>query len=278
FGSECGIAKFDAVIAAAEICEKAGIDTMSAGLSIGFAMECFEKGLIGLNDTDGIKLRFGNDEAMITALQKIVNEEGFGKQMAKGVRSLSEGIKGSEAFAMHVKGLEMGGYECRGLNAQALEFAINNMGGSHSSYGFPVYGELAKGSGKQVKGKGKEVKESAIGRILRDCISVCAFAKATLTDPQLPDMVSSLFGEPWSVDDLNTVGKRIMCLERLFNMREGITREDDSLPGRLLNELKPDGPAKGVVVPLEELKDDYYAAMGWDLATGNPSDELLDEL
>jgi aldehyde:ferredoxin oxidoreductase len=99
-----------------------------------------------------------------------------------------------------------------------------------------------------------------------------------MTDDILPDIISSLFGEPWSADDIKRVAMRIMCQERLFNMREGITRQDDTLPARLLNEPKPDGPTKGVVVPLEALKDDYYQAMGWDLSTGNPTDSLLHEL
>jgi aldehyde:ferredoxin oxidoreductase len=94
----------------------------------------------------------------------------------------------------------------------------------------------------------------------------------------LPEIVSSLFGEIWSADDLKEVSSRIMCQERLFNIREGITREDDSLPARLLKEPKPEGLTKGVVVPLEELKDDYYQAMGWDLLTGNPTDSVLAEL
>ena len=122
----------EAIIAAGQICDEFGIDTMTTGITIGFAMECFERGLIGARDTDGIELRFGNDQAMIAMLRKVVNGEGFGKQLAKGTKALSEEIKGSEAFAMHVKGLELGGYECRGLNGQALQFAINNRGGCHS--------------------------------------------------------------------------------------------------------------------------------------------------
>ena len=96
--------------------------------------------------------------------------------------------------------------------------------------------------------------------------------------PIIADIVSALFGEPWTADDLKKVGVRVMCQERLFNMREGLTRKDDSLPARLLNEPKPSGPTKGVVVPLEELKDDFYRAMGWDLSTGDPTDSLLDGL
>ncbi len=278
FGSNCGVGKFDAVVAAAQICDESGLDTMSAGSTIGFAMECFEKGLIGLEDTDGIELRFGNDKAMLAMLKKIVNQEGFGKRLAEGVKRLSEEIKGSEAFAMQVKGMELGGYECRGLMGQALQTAIDNRGGCHHGYGIPALLEGFDGTRMQIEGKGEQVKNMATGRIIRDSIVICAFPGLIVTNTMLPDVVSSLFGEPWSVDDLNKVGMRTMCQERLFNMREGITRKDDTLPARLLNEPKPDGPTKGVVVPLEKLTDDYYRAMGWDLSTGNPGDALLDEL
>ena len=94
----------------------------------------------------------------------------------------------------------------------------------------------------------------------------------------MADAVSALLGEPYSVEELNQAGERIMCQERLFNMREGITRKDDTLPARLLKEPKPSGPNKGVVVPLNELLDDYYSALGWDGATGNPTDKSLKEL
>ena len=278
FGSSCGIDKFDAIVAAAQICDEFGIDTLTAGMTIGFAMECFEKGLIGLKDTDGIELRFGDDQAMITMLKKMVNQEGFGRRLLEGTKKLSEEIKGSEAFAMHAKGLEFGGYECRGLNGQALQFAISNRGGCHHAYGLPARVEAYDGTRMQIEGKGEQVKNLAIGRIIRDSFLVCTFPGLILTMPILADAVSALFGEPWSVDDLNRVGVRIMCQERLFNMREGITRKDDSLPARLLNEPKPDGPTQGAVVPLEKLKDEYYRAMDWDLSTGNPTDELLDEL
>jgi aldehyde:ferredoxin oxidoreductase len=109
FGSNCGVDKFDAIVAAGQICDENGVDTMSAGVTIGFAMECFEKGLINLRDTDGIELRFGRDEAMLAALKKIVNQEGFGQRLAEGVKRLSAEIRGSEPFAMHAKGLELGG-------------------------------------------------------------------------------------------------------------------------------------------------------------------------
>jgi len=279
FGSSCGVDKMEAIIAASQLCDEFGIDSMTAGVTIGFAMECFENGLISAQDTDGIELRFGNDEAMIAALKKLVNQEGFGKQLTKGTKRLSEEIKGSEAFAMQVKGMELGGYECRGLNGQALQFAIDNRGGCHHGYGLPARAEVADGTRLDIQGKGKQVKDAAITRILGDSLIVCTFPGQRLFSRDLiANTLSALLGEPWSADDLVRAGERIMCQERLFNMREGITRADDTLPARLLNEPKPDGPTKGSVVPLEELKDDYYRAMGWDISTGNPTDAILDEL
>ncbi|MDH4270098.1 MAG: aldehyde ferredoxin oxidoreductase family protein [Dehalococcoidia bacterium] len=276
FGPNCGVDKLDAVIAAEQICDENGIDTISAGSSIGFAMECFEKGLIGTKDTDGIELRFGDDKAMIAMLKKIVSQEGFGLLLSKGVRRASQEIKGSESFAMQVKGLELGGYECRGANGQALQFAINNRGGCHHGYGWVARVEALDGTRLQVQGKGEQVKNMAIGQMINDSIPCCVFGRQVFGS--IDKNVSSLFGEAWSFDDLKEAGMRIMCQERLFNMSEGITREDDTLPGRLLNDPKPDGPTKGEVVHLEELKDDYYRALGWDLSTGNPDNSLLDKL
>ena len=276
FGPNCGVDKLEAIIAADQICDENGIDSISAGLSIGFAMECFEKSLIGTKDTEGIKLRFGDDKAMIAMLKKIIHQEGFGLLLSEGVRRASREIMGSELFAMHAKGLELGGYECRGANGQALQFAINNRGGDHHGYGWVAIIEALDGTRLQVEGKGEQVKNMAIGAIIGDSIPCCSFGRRVFGS--LDKNVSSIFGEAWSFDDLKEAGMRIMCQERLFNMREGITREDDTLPGRLLNEPKPDGPTKGEVVPLEELKDDYYRALGWDLSTGNPDDSLLDIL
>jgi aldehyde:ferredoxin oxidoreductase len=277
FGSSCGVDKMEAVIAASQICDEYGVDTMTAGITISFAMECFEKGLLSTKDTDGIELRFGNDEAMIAALKKLAKQEGFGKELAKGSKRLSEGIKGSEGFAMHVKGMELGGYECRGLNGQALQFALSPRGGCHHAWGLPARVETMDGSRLNKEGNGEYVKKGAITRILCDSLILCTFP-IEIYGTILADAVSSMTGESVSMDDLSTIGERIMCQERLFNMREGFSRKDDILPGRLLTEPKPDGPTKGVVVPLEELKDYFYRVMGYDLSTGNPTDKTLKTL
>ncbi|MGD8228977.1 MAG: aldehyde ferredoxin oxidoreductase C-terminal domain-containing protein [Desulfobacteraceae bacterium] len=277
FGTSCGVDKMEAVIAASQICDEYGVDTISAGVTIGFAMECFEKGLIDEKDTDGIELRFGNDEAMIAVLNKMVKQEGFGKQIFKGTMRLSQEIKGSETFAMHAKGMEFGGYECRGLNGQALQFAIDTRGGCHHGYGLPARMEVFDDTRLNVAGKGEYVKNAAISRMARDCMIICSFPRL-FSDELMAQAYTALFGEPWSVEDLKKSGMRVMCQERLFNLREGLTGKDDTLPLRLLEEPKPDGPTQGTVVPLKELKEDYYRAMGFDLSTGNPPDTLLAEL
>jgi len=274
FGTTCGVDRMEAIVAASQICDEYGVDTMTAGVTIGFAMECFEKGLIDEKDTHGIDLRFGNDQAMIAVLRQMVMGEGFGKEIAKGSWRLSQEIEGSEGFAMHVKGMELGGYECRGLNGQALQFAIDNRGGCHHGYGLPARMETMDQTRLQVAGKGAYVKKAAVSRIIRDSMILCTFTPL-YDDHRVGEVLSVLLGDTYSPEDLERVGVRIMHQERLFNMREGVTEKDDTLPARLLTEPKPDGPTKGSVVPLKELKEDYYDAMGYDIATGNPSDELL---
>ncbi|MFC1868460.1 aldehyde ferredoxin oxidoreductase family protein [Thermodesulfobacteriota bacterium] len=278
FGSTCGVDKMEAVIAANQICDEFGIDTITAGVTLGFAMECYEKGLITKEDTDGIDLRFGNDQAMVAMLRKVADQDGFGKKLAKGTKWLSEQIEGSEAFAMHAKGLELGGYESRGLNGQALAFAVNARGGCHHGYGIPARTETHDGTQLQVEEKGVYIKKMATNHILRDSIPVCLFVVPFGDSSLQTELVSALIGETWTLDDMERFGERVICLERLFNMREGLTREGDTLPKRLTEELLPDGPNKGATVPIEALKDAYYKAMGYDLETGNPSDELVARL
>ena len=234
--------------------------------------------MIGTKDTDRIELRFGSDHAMIAMLRKIVNREGCSYLLGEGVRHLAKEFRDVERFAMHVKDLELGGYECRGLSAQALQFAVSSRGGCHHTYGLLAREEALSGTGKEIEGKGEWLKTSALCRSILDSVPICVIPSHNYDNVLLADIVSALYGESWSPDDLERAGFRIVCQERLFNMREGLAREDDLLPARLLNEPKPDGSAKGAVVPLEKLKDEFYRAMNWDLVTGNPNDSLLASL
>ena len=277
FGSNCGIGKFDAVVAASELCDEYGIDTISAGLTVSFLMECFEKGLIDTSHTDGLKLQFGDDAALMEALRKIASREGAGYLWGEGARRLAAEIPGSEAFAMHCKGLEMGGYECRAFFGQALAFALNSKGGDHHGLGLPARLEAADGTNLEIKGKGMLVKKEAVGRIVADSLVVCCFPRK-MTAPIFGDLIEAVAGLALSRTDLEDIGLRILTQERLFNTREGMRRTDDTLPERLLSEPLPDGPYRGSTVPLEALKDDAYAALEWNRETGVPEPALLERL
>ena len=277
FGSNCGIGRFDLVVAAAAFCDEYGIDVISSGLTVSFLMECFTRGLITTTDTDGLELRFGDDAAIMACLRKIVDREGAGYLWGEGTRVLSGRIPGSSPFAMHCKGLEIGGYECRGFFGQALEFAVNPKGGDHHGMGLPARTEAADGTNREIKGKGARLKKEATERVIGDCLVICCFPRKIMV-PLFETVVSALTGIPASRDYLDEVAWRIMTQERLFNTREGLRRTDDSLPDRLLNEPLPDGPYKGSTVPLEALKDEAYGALGWDLDTGIPREDVVRSL
>jgi aldehyde:ferredoxin oxidoreductase len=277
FGSNCGVDKFDAIVAAAEVCDEYGIDTISAGLTVSFLMECFTRGLIDTRHTDGLRLEFGDDAALVACLKKIVNREGAGYLWGEGTRRLASQIPGSSAFAMHCKGLEMGGYECRGLFGQALSFALNPKGGDHHGFGLPARAEAANGTNRKIEGKAATVIKDAIDRTVADSLVLCTFPRKIMV-PLFDLLVSAVTGLPCSREHLQEAGIRIMTQERLFNVREGLGREDDALPERLLKEPLPDGPNRGSTVPLEALKDDAYAVLGWNVETGIPEEGLLKRL
>ncbi|HLB29070.1 MAG TPA: aldehyde ferredoxin oxidoreductase C-terminal domain-containing protein, partial [Dehalococcoidia bacterium] len=276
-GSNCGVDRVDAIVAAEEICDQYGLDTMSVGLAIGFAMECYERGLLSSEDAEELDLRFGNHAAMVEMTRRIAEGQGLGRLLGQGVRAASREIPGSEEFAMHMKGLEPGGYECRGLNGQALEFALSPRGGCHHALGLPARVEGMKGTGWETAGKGQLLKKGAVDRILYDCAILCTFPLAILGRDILPPLLQASRGQSYSQEDLQKVGMRVLTVERLFNLREGLGRRDDTLPGRLLREPMADGPNAGRAVDLEPLLDDAYAAMGWD-AEGRPTAATLDEL
>lgn len=277
FGSNCGIGKFDAITKAAQLCDENGLDTMSAGVTISFLIECFTRGLIDARQTDGLELQFGDDEAVLRCLQKIIARDGAGYLWGEGTRILSAQIPGSSAFAMHCKGLELGGYECRGLYGQALQFALNPKGGDHHGFGLPARTEAADGTNRQIAGKGNLLKNDALGRVIADSLVLCVFPRKIL-GPLFPELLTAITGTPYSAQALDRIGMRILTQERLFNTREGLRREDDTLPERLLKEPLPDGPNQGSTVPLEALKDDAYRVFGWDLKTGVPQEGLLNDL
>ncbi len=282
FGSQCGNDSLPAIIAAEELCDRYGIDTISTGNTIGFAMECFEKGLITEKETDGISLKFGNHKGMVEMVRKIGLREGFGDVLAEGVSRASQKIgKNSQKLAMHVKGAEISGYDPRGAVGQGLSYATSPRGGDHQRALIKqeVFGIPPSIDRFATEGKAQLVKHVQDEMAILDSLGICNFTSGGA--PQGLEDFAKLYtcatGVELTVEDLLMAGERIWNLERMFNNREGFTRKDDTLPERFLTEALPDGPSAGYKVPIEQLLDDYYRVRSWD-SNGFPNKEILVKL
>jgi aldehyde:ferredoxin oxidoreductase len=278
FGSNQVIDSLDHVLQANILCDKLGLDTISAGNVIGFVMECFEKGLISSRDAGGFELRFGDSAASLKAIEMMARREGFGDLLAEGVRKLSEHIgKESGRFAMHVKGMEFPGYEPRGAFGSALSYAVSPRGACHRRAWPPAKEILGDYDPFTIEGKAVMTKESYDENCILHSLLVCDFPAKfiPLSQEDYLRYFEAVTGEVISKADFAVIADRIETLIRMFNNREGFTRKDDTLPDRTLNEPLPDGPAKGKCIGEANLKrmiDEYYEARGWDSA-GVPKGE-----
>jgi aldehyde:ferredoxin oxidoreductase len=276
-GSLCGNSNLDSIAKLNEICDRFGMDTISAGNVLAFAMECYEKGLITQEDTDGLALTFGNHEAMITALTRIAFREGFGKVLAEGVRRASQVIgKGSEKFAVHVKGLEPPGYDPRGLKGVALAYAISCRGACHlrhMAYRPNLTGSHPFKQGKinrlAYNGQAEIVKELEDFHAIVDSMVLCKFICLPTIGPILWEELAKLYyvitGIEVKREDLIATAERINNLVWSINTREGASRKDDTLPERFMNEGLKKGTSKGEVVKkkeFEKMLDEYYKIRG----------------
>ncbi|MCW4003823.1 MAG: aldehyde ferredoxin oxidoreductase family protein [Candidatus Bathyarchaeota archaeon] len=284
-GPNCGIDKLDAIIKAAELCNYYGLDAQSTGVTISFLMDCHEKGLLTHGQLEGIDPHFGNSEALIQLIEKMGKREGIGETLADGVKVAAEKIgKNSTELAQHIKGLEVTGYDLRCLKTTALAAAVSFRGADHNrsaAYTIDLKGKVNRL--KAEKGRGKLVKEAEDIFALIDSFIICKNAKGTLYK-ELADMAklySLVTGAEVTAEELSVAGERINTLAKLINLREGLTREDDTLPWKVMNQPIPDdGPVKGAVVTQEELDlllDDYYQARGWTLE-GVPTKAKLNDL
>ncbi len=286
-GPNCGVDRLDAIIEAMRLCNYYGIDGISTGVTVGFAMDLYENRILPKGKTDGLNLRFGNHEALIELVKKIGARNGWlGDALAEGTKRAAEKIgKGAEQYACHIKGLELPGYDLRGLKTAALGFSVSYRGACHLRSG--AYSPDVKGKVNRFaieKGRGKIVKDGEDLYDVIDSLILCKFSRGTYYDG-LEDMAkyyTLATGIEMTPDELIRAGERINNLARLFNVREGVgTREFDSLPPKIMNVPIPDeGVAKGSVVNKEEFElglDDYYAVRGWT-REGIPTVEKLKEL
>jgi len=286
FGSQVGNALAAATVKADHLCDRLGLDTISAGNTIGFAMELYQRGILTKQDCDGLELNWGNHEAMIALIKKIAAKEGIGKILGEGTKRAAELIgKGAEDFAIHVKGLELPAYEPRAAKIHGLSMATSNIGASHM-YGYARQEISGKADPRPVdrfadQGNGDIAAYNQIDKAAEETAILCNFADSGMTRQLLGELLSYGAGcsELMEEKTLRKVGERIVCLERCFNVREGFSRKDDTLPKRMQSSpLENAGPATGQVVRnLDALLDEYYDALGYS-RQGIPTDATLASL
>jgi aldehyde:ferredoxin oxidoreductase len=276
-GSNCGVIDREAIIEVNYLCDDYGIDTISTGVIISFVMELFQRGMVTAADLDGIEAKFGSSEALVELTKKICKGEGIGKKLEQGVREFSKNYPGSESYAMHVKGLEMPGYLPRGAKGVGLSYAISERGACHL-HGSPLSELMGGADPLEVSGKATLFKMNQLDIAVIDSAILCYFTKFGFTLKEVWQMINACTGFNYrNPRELEKVGERVTTLARMFNVREGFTKKDDSLPARCLNEPLSAGPAKGHVVELDEMRAEYYQLMGWD-ENGVPTEEKVKEL
>jgi aldehyde:ferredoxin oxidoreductase len=278
-GPLCGIGDKDAVLRAARFCDDFGMDTISTGATIAFAMECAEKGLL-----DEPELRFGNADALLATIEKIARRERLGDLLAEGTRRAAKVIGGSAPdFAPHVKGLEIPGYEPRALQTMALGFAVGSRGADHNRSGayevdFSAQADRLCGTPEAARLAVETEDRAAV----MDSLILCKFLRGVFTDlfTEGAAILSRVTGWDMTAAELATIARRIVTLKKLYNIREGWTPAEDTLPKRFLSEGLPAGTTREARLPRERLQamiQAYYLARGWD-KDGQVREELVREL
>ncbi len=299
FGSSLGIDDYATTLKANQICNRAGMDIISAGATIGFAIESFVNGAITEKDTGGLKLQWGDSKQIIKLLQMIADRKEFGDLLAEGSKRAAEKLgRGTNKFAIHVKGMEVSGQDGRTHRSIGLGHATAARGADHlrslvvvDQLGYEDVAAKRWGADKlpeiidpyTEKYKANAVFESENAYCIRDTLIVCWYSVSWPPIFWMEDFAEMLplatgvkhFGK---VENLTQVAERQVTLKRLFNAREGITKKDDQLPDRFTKDPMPDGPGKGQLVNLEPMLLDYYTLRGWDLETGLPTEKTIKRL
>ncbi|MFW9788644.1 MAG: aldehyde ferredoxin oxidoreductase family protein [Candidatus Thorarchaeota archaeon] len=271
-GPQCGINDLEWIAIANDRCNHLGLDTISTGSTIGAAMELVEKGKLDA------PLKFGDTTGILEIIEDIAYMRGLGAEMSEGSKRLAERY-GAPELAMQVKGLELPAYDPRGAQGHALGYATSNRGGCHlRSYliGPEVLGSPVLVDRDRPDGKADLVMLYQDLSAAMDCMVVCRFTNFAWTVDDYAEMISAGTGLELSGRDLLQLGARIYNLERLFNLREGFTSKDDTLPPRFFKPL-PEGGSRKRVVHLEQMLKEYYKLRGWD-KEGRPTKDTLKKL
>ncbi|TXT54824.1 MAG: hypothetical protein BAJATHORv1_50075 [Candidatus Thorarchaeota archaeon] len=296
-GSRCGNDNVESVLYSHHLANQYGMDTISLGATISWAMEAWDEGLLTAEDTGGIDLTWGNHETVVKLTKMIAMREGFGDVLAEGSYRAAQKIgKGTEKFVMTVKKQEIAGQEPRAQKSMGLA-AVTAARGADHLYSFPVLDEagfddeIRERFGEEYLPemaerlnptyKGIMVKECEDYMVMIESVGLCKYGTQIPPEFYYEDVALALRihnGLVFTREELQTIGERIVNLNRLFNIRLGISRKDDQLPKRLTDEPAPLGPNKGEVVELNQMLDEYYEYRGWDIETGIPFDTTLRRL
>lgn len=302
FGSYCGVDDLHAVTYANQLCNAYGVDTISCGATLSWAMECFENELLNLEETDGIELRYGNAEAMIAMLEKTLNREGFGDILADGSAKAADRLGKGHEFLLTVKGQELPAHMPHVKRSLGVIYAVNPFGADHeSSEHDPVYSEKAyerfykvplSQIGLHTPQPPKVINAEKIEFALKtqytysavDTACICTFVYGPswqLYNPQdIADLLTAATGWDITVAEVQAIGRRRLNLMRAFNAREGLTRDNDTLPKKLLTKPLTGGRSDGILIESEELQaglDMYHEQAGWDATTGTPTRATLED-
>jgi aldehyde:ferredoxin oxidoreductase len=285
FGANLENANLESIIMANDLCNRYGIDTISCADTIACAVEMFDRGIISEKDTGGLRLSWGDHRVIVQLVEMTGKSEGFGKAVGEGSRRLSAAYgPEAEKCAMNVKGMEFPGYDPRGIQGMSLAFATSTRGACHLRATMYVP-ELFQGVLDRftVKGKAKPLKDLQELFTVLDCMVLCKFGARNAFANSWDNMVmlvNAATGHGYTVDGLKQVGERVWTIERLFNLREGLSKKDDTLPDRLFTLPIHDGPSKGAVVNRADFDNElleYYAAWGWS-SDGVPTSETMERL
>lgn len=292
FGTMCLNDDLPSIIKLNDMCNRSGLDTISAGTVIAFAMECYEHGVITRREADGIELSWGNKDAMVALLEKIIRREGIGDILADGVKVASRKIgRGAEAYAMHVGGQEPGFHNALFLPGRATGLVADPTPGRHTATpmsridagvgGLGPYPELHFGKHEQYEYKNKGPASAVASCYLQvgTCSGVCLFPLVFFGDYPLLDYLGAVTGWEVDVKEALETGHRIQTLRQCFTLREVSNPEEVTLPPRLAGiPPKTEGPLAGITIDAESLVKEYRKAMGWEEQKGLPLDATLERL
>lgn len=286
-GGACMVEDLEAIVYAADLCNRYGIDTIETGSAIAMAMECYEKGILTAEDFDGIKAEWGDAEAMVALTEKACKGEGIGRLLSLGVSGMAKAIEGTETYAIHVKGLALPAHDPRCFNTMAVGYATSNRGACHlagASYFYEKTAVMPEYGYDKPRPRYTEGGEARLNfysqnlMCLLDSMKVCKFGiYGGVSYTLLSEWYEMVTGGKLGIEELTDAGERIFNVKRMYNVRHGVDRKSDNLPDRITKTARNDQGTGTYIPKLEPMLDEYYKLRGWD-ENGIPKPETLDRL